>query len=216
MTRPTPSGSPTTRSMASRARSGRATGRARCASHARSTRACCRSTRTPRCACRTPFGGFKQSGYGRELGPARARRVHGGQVDLLRDRMSGLRTPSGKVCVITGAAGGIGAATAELFEPEGARVVGVDLLRALGRRARAAGRPDRRERRQGAVRAGARAAWPDRRAVQQCRHLPHRRRVGARDHARGLGARPGREPAQRLPLLQARHPPPARWRRRAR
>jgi NAD(P)-dependent dehydrogenase (short-subunit alcohol dehydrogenase family) len=34
----------------------------------------------------------------------------------------------GKVCVITGARGGIGAATAELFAREGARVVGVDLL----------------------------------------------------------------------------------------
>jgi NAD(P)-dependent dehydrogenase (short-subunit alcohol dehydrogenase family) len=34
----------------------------------------------------------------------------------------------GKVCVITGAAGGIGAATASLFEREGARIVGVDLL----------------------------------------------------------------------------------------
>jgi len=33
----------------------------------------------------------------------------------------------GKVCVITGAAGGIGSATAEMFEREGARVVGVDL-----------------------------------------------------------------------------------------
>jgi NAD(P)-dependent dehydrogenase (short-subunit alcohol dehydrogenase family) len=33
----------------------------------------------------------------------------------------------GKVCVITGAAGGIGAATAEVFAQEGARVVGVDL-----------------------------------------------------------------------------------------
>jgi NAD(P)-dependent dehydrogenase (short-subunit alcohol dehydrogenase family) len=33
----------------------------------------------------------------------------------------------GKVCVITGAAGGIGAATAEAFAREGARVVGVDL-----------------------------------------------------------------------------------------
>jgi NAD(P)-dependent dehydrogenase (short-subunit alcohol dehydrogenase family) len=33
----------------------------------------------------------------------------------------------GKVCVITGAAGGIGAATAKAFAREGARVVGVDL-----------------------------------------------------------------------------------------
>ena len=34
---------------------------------------------------------------------------------------------AGKVCVITGAAGGIGGATATVFEREGARVVGVDL-----------------------------------------------------------------------------------------
>ncbi len=33
----------------------------------------------------------------------------------------------GKVCVVTGAAGGIGEATAAVFEREGARVVGVDL-----------------------------------------------------------------------------------------
>ena len=35
---------------------------------------------------------------------------------------------SGKVCVITGAAGGIGSATASVFEREGAQVVGVDML----------------------------------------------------------------------------------------
>jgi NAD(P)-dependent dehydrogenase (short-subunit alcohol dehydrogenase family) len=34
---------------------------------------------------------------------------------------------SGKVCVITGAAGGIGGATAAVFEREGAQVVGVDI-----------------------------------------------------------------------------------------
>jgi NAD(P)-dependent dehydrogenase (short-subunit alcohol dehydrogenase family) len=34
----------------------------------------------------------------------------------------------GKIAVVTGAAGGIGAATAELFQREGATVVGVDLL----------------------------------------------------------------------------------------
>jgi len=34
----------------------------------------------------------------------------------------------GKVCVITGARGGIGAVTAELFASEGAKVVGVDML----------------------------------------------------------------------------------------
>ncbi len=35
---------------------------------------------------------------------------------------------AGKVCVITGAAGGIGGATASVFEREGAVVVGVDLI----------------------------------------------------------------------------------------
>jgi NAD(P)-dependent dehydrogenase (short-subunit alcohol dehydrogenase family) len=36
---------------------------------------------------------------------------------------------AGKVCVVTGAAGGIGRATAAVFEREGARVVGVDVRR---------------------------------------------------------------------------------------
>jgi NAD(P)-dependent dehydrogenase (short-subunit alcohol dehydrogenase family) len=35
---------------------------------------------------------------------------------------------AGRVCVVSGASGGIGAATVELFQAHGARVVGVDLL----------------------------------------------------------------------------------------
>jgi NAD(P)-dependent dehydrogenase (short-subunit alcohol dehydrogenase family) len=34
----------------------------------------------------------------------------------------------GRVCVVTGSSGGIGAATVELFQREGAKVVGIDLL----------------------------------------------------------------------------------------
>src|SRR3954463_5543246 len=50
---------------------------------------------------------------------------------------------AGKVCVITGAAGGIGAQSARLFEDEGAIVVGVDLTEDWpGRLGRAAGVTD--------------------------------------------------------------------------
>ncbi len=41
----------------------------------------------------------------------------------------------GKVCVVTGAASGIGAETARLFGAEGASVVGVDLNAGVGGRA---------------------------------------------------------------------------------
>src|SRR6478609_7677706 len=41
--------------------------------------------------------------------------------------MSATGRLAGKVCFVTGASGGIGAASAELFAREGASVVGVDL-----------------------------------------------------------------------------------------
>ena len=55
-------------------------------------------------------------------GSARARRLHRGQDDLLRDggMMATAGRLEGRVCVITGASGGIGAATVELFQREGA------------------------------------------------------------------------------------------------
>ena len=101
------------------------------------------------------------------------------------------------------------------FQREGAKVVGVDLLAdspgdlalQVDVTSEAAGRRD--------VPARAQRARPHRRAVQQRRHLAHRRRLGARDRARGLGARPAGQPAQRVPVLQARHPASARERRAA-
>ena len=115
----------------------------------------------------------------------------------------------GKVCVITGAKGGIGAATVELFAREGATVVGVDLdADSPGDLALACDVTDEDAVRD-ALRAGTRAVRPHRRPVQQRRHLPQRRRLGARDQLRGVAARAGRQPQVGLPLLQARHRAPA-------
>ena len=78
----------------------------------------------------------------------------------------------GKVCVITGAAGGIGSATTARFEREGARVVGVDVREhGVGELSLTADLTIEDEVRALYARV-ARRAGPHRRAVQQRRHLP--------------------------------------------
>ena len=71
----------------------------------------------------TPFGGFKQSGYGRELGPHALEAYT--EVKTIFYATEGWTTADseregtgrldGRVCVVTGAGGGIGASTVELF-----------------------------------------------------------------------------------------------------
>ena len=74
-----------------------ATAPARCASRARSTPACCRSTPTPRCAWRRPVRRLQAVGLRPRARPARARRLHRGQDDLLRDATaSHERAPRGQ------------------------------------------------------------------------------------------------------------------------
>ena len=82
----------------------------------------------------------------------------------------------GKVCVITGAASGIGAETARLFKEEGATVVGVDLSEnAEGDLAIQADVTDE-EQVKGMYARSARGVRPHRRALQQRGHLAERRR----------------------------------------
>ena len=204
---------PTTPSTGCRARSGRATAPARCASRAAIETGVLSINSNTSVRVTTPFGGFKQSGYGRELGTARARRLHRGQVDLLRDVMTGSGKLADRVCVVTGAAGGIGAATVELFQREGARVVGVDLIEGAPGDLSLQRRRDRRG-------AGGRHVRPCPRALRPASTCssttpgisPTDDALGARDLARDVAARAGGQPRERVPVLQARHPGSARQR----
>ena len=185
----------------------------------------------------TPFGGFKQSGIGRELGPDAARRVHRREERLHRHRGGPMTIPvtaavpadppvptpvrcrrlEDKVAVITGAAGGIGRAMAERFVAEGATS--------------GAGRPGRGRRAAGGRRGGrvVRAHRRHRSRRRASRSTRRRSSTSAAidiccnnagisppdddsildDRARRLAPGAGGQPHLGLPVLQVRHPPPA-------
>jgi len=120
----------------------------------------------------------------------------------------------GKVCVITGAGGGMGREAALLFSEEGAHVCAADVDGTLAETAAADCAGDALGLRcdvavedevAAMYRANREALRRDRRALQQRRHLTRGRRVGARHDRRRLAAGAEREHAGRLPLLQARH-----------
>src|SRR4029077_18297929 len=75
----------------------------------------------------TPFGGFKQSGIGRELGPdaldafTDVKNVFLSTEESLMDRLQG------RVAVITGAGSGIGLASARRLASEGAHIIAADI-----------------------------------------------------------------------------------------
>ena len=154
----------------------------------------------------TPFGGFKQSGFGRELGMQALDGLLGGQERVHLDGGLGgcVARLDGKVCVITGAGGGMGREAAIAFSEEGAIVCAADVsLEAVEETVVALPARPRVRRRRADVserggrprdaRGDGRALRRDRRALQQRGHLARRRRVRARHVGRGVGARPGRE-----------------------
>ena len=74
----------------------------------------------------TPFGGMKQSGFGRELG-MHALQGYSEVKNVFVSTEALMGRLDGKACVITGAGGGIGREAAQVFTAEGAQVCVADV-----------------------------------------------------------------------------------------
>ena len=128
---------------------------------------------------------------------ARPERLLGGQERVHLDGGIKMRRLENKVCVITGAGGGMGREATLLFSREGALVCAADVDRSLveqtagrrrGRRARAAVRRRGRGRGRGDVPGDRRALRRHRRPLQQRGHLARGRRLGPDDDASTRGS----------------------------
>ncbi len=74
----------------------------------------------------TPFGGFKQSGFGRELGMPALDGYSEARASSSRRRSERWEIGSREVAVITGAGGGMGREAAVVFSEEGATICAAD------------------------------------------------------------------------------------------
>ena len=186
----------------------------RCGSRAPSRPACCRSTPTPRCASRRRSAASSSRATAASSGRTRSTPTPSSRPSTTRREADGRawtgRSASSRARRAASAPRPCGASRRRARRSSASTC-------ATTRRASTSRSPatsPTRTRCAGMFAAVRARVRHDRRAVQQRRHLAARGRLGARDGDRRLGPRAGRQRQVGLLLLQARHPAPARDRRR--